>query len=131
MKTILFRQIILSTLALMASTYVLFASQEMVENCDDLTILIKQRPVVPEEAPRNTSLFFAEYNETLSAVMLGCNDSIGDVTVTLESTAGDWYQAVFDTSDGAILIPASGDSGHYTLTIETAAHVVYEGEFYL
>ncbi len=63
--------------------------------------------------------------------MLGCNDSIGDVTVTLESTAGDWYQTEFDTSDGAILVPASGDSGHYTLTIETAAHVVYEGEFYL
>ena len=63
--------------------------------------------------------------------MLGCNDSIGDVTVTLESTAGDWYQTVFDTSDGAILVPTSGLTGHYVLTIETADHTVYEGEFYL
>ena len=98
---------------------------------DGVSITIHQVPNEAIGAPRTVCPFFAEYNETLSAVMLGCNDSIGDVTVTLESTAGDWYQTEFDTSDGAILIPASGDSGHYTLTIETAAHVVYEGEFYL
>ena len=94
-------------------------------------IPIYQRPSSSNDFPRTESPFFAEYNETLSAVMLGCNDSIGDVTVTLESTAGDWYQTVFDTSDGAILVPTSGLTGHYVLTIETADHTVYEGEFYL
>lgn len=98
---------------------------------DGYTIPIHKVSTDPQGAPRDIVPFFAEYNETLSAVMLGCNDSIGDVTVTLESTAGDWYQTVFDTSDGAILVPASGDTGHYTLTIETADHTVYEGEFYL
>ena len=113
---------------------VLFASvipAKGIDVNDGLTITLKPRNDAQPGAPRDIVPFFAEYNETLSAVMLGCNDSIGDVTVTLESTAGDWYQTEFDTSDGAILIPASGDSGHYTLTIETAAHVVYEGEFYL
>ena len=98
---------------------------------DGHTIILLPRNTELPDGPRTGVPFFAEYNETLSAVMLGCNDSIGDVTVTLESTAGDWYQTVFDTSDGAILIPASGDTGHYTLTIETADHTVYEGEFYL
>ena len=94
-------------------------------------IPILQRPDTSNDAPRSAVPFFAEYNETQSAVMLGCNDSMGDVTVTLESTAGDWYQTEFDTSDGAILVPASGLTGHYVLTIETADHTVYEGEFYL
>lgn len=85
----------------------------------------------PEGAPRSAVPFFAEYYDTLSGVMLGCSESIGDVTVRLTSTAGDWYETVFDTSDGAVLIPASGLSGHYVLTIETADHTVYEGEFYL
>lgn len=98
---------------------------------DGYTISIHKVLSDPQGEPRDSVPFFAEYNETLSAVMLGCNDSIGDVTVTLESTAGDWYQTVFDTSDGAILVPASGLSGYYVLTIETADHTVYEGEFYL
>lgn len=94
-------------------------------------IPILQRPDTSNDAPRSVVPFFAEYDEMLSSVMLGCSDSIGDVTVTLTSTAGDWYQTVFDTSDGAILIPVSGLSGYYVLTLETADHTVYEGEFNL
>ena len=59
---------------------------------DGYTISIHKVLSDPQGAPRDMVPFFAEYNETLSAVMLGCNDSIGDVTVTLESTAGDWYR---------------------------------------
>ncbi len=131
MKTTTFRQILLSALAFMAGPFLLLGSQRMVELNDGLTIEIKQRPTIPEDAPRTAVPFFAEYFDTLSGVMLGCSESIGDVTVRLTSTAGDWYETEFDTSDGAVLVPASGLSGHYVLTIETADHTVYEGEFYL
>ena len=103
-------------------------------NCSSDPVIIHIGESVSTEvpgAPRTIVPFIAEYYDLWNAVMLGCSDSIGDVTVTLTSTAGDWYQTVFDTSDGAILIPASGDAGYYTLTIETAAHVIYEGVFYL
>lgn len=83
----------------------------------------------PEGAPRTAVPFFAEYYDTLCAVMLGCSESIGDVTVRLTSTAGDWYETEFDTSDGMLDIPVSGESGFYTLTIRTSAGVVYQGEF--
>lgn len=92
-------------------------------------IPILQRPDTSNDAPRTAVPFFAEYYDTLSAVMLGCSESIGDVTVRLASTAGDWYETEFDTSDGMLDIPVSGDSGFYTLTIRTSAGVVYQGEF--
>lgn len=94
-------------------------------------IPILQRPDTSNDAPRTAVPFFAEYYDTLSAVMLGCSESIGDVTVRLASTAGDWYETEFDTSDSAVLIPASGLSGHYVLTIETSEGQIYEGRFSL
>lgn len=103
----------------------------LVEDGTLVPILLQKPDALPGGAPRTAVPFFAEYYDTLSAVMLGSSESIGDVTVRLTSTAGDWYQTVFDTSDGAVLVPASGLSGHYVLTIETADHTVYEGEFYL
>lgn len=80
----------------------------------------------PEVVP-----FIAEYNDLWDAVVLTSIMNIGDVTVTLVSTAGDWYQTVFDTEDGMILIPASGESGYYTLTIVTSDNTTYQGEFVL
>lgn len=76
-------------------------------------------------------LFLAEYNDMWNCVILTCTESCGDVTVTLTSTAGDWYQTVFDTSDGVAIIPASGDSGNYTLSIDTGDGTHYAGEFIL
>lgn len=76
-------------------------------------------------------LFLAEYNDLWNCVILTCTESCGDVTVTLTSTAGDWYQNVFDTDDGSLLIPISGDSGHYVLTIITPDGTSYIGEFNL
>ena len=114
-------------MAMMVAGY----AKALVKQADDDTISIHKVSDDPHGAPRDAIPFFAEYDEMLSSVMLGCSDSIGDVTVTLTSTAGDWYQTVFDTSDGAILIPVSGLSGYYVLTLETADHTVYEGEFNL
>ena len=95
-------------------------------------------PIVRSTEPGGTfgrsleqQIFLAEYNDLLNCIVLTCVSSCGDVEVTLESTAGDWYQTVFDTLDGTILIPASGDSGNYTLTIVASDGTTYEGEFYL
>lgn len=128
LKTLLLKMGCAIVLVTLSAPIVL--AKKMVVNDGTTIILVPRNTDVPDY-PRSSVPFFAEYNAALSAVMLGCNASVGDVTVTLTSTAGDWYQTVFDTSDGAILIPVSGDAGYYTLTIETAAHVVYEGEFYL
>lgn len=99
---------------------------------DGHTIVLVPLPDIAVGTPRSTVPFFAEYIDAMNTVQLGCNDaSVGNVTVTLSSTAGDWYQTVFDTSDGPILIPASGNSGHYTLTLVTTAGDTYIGEFEL
>lgn len=96
---------------------------------DGETIILRPRDNDTGGAPRTAVPFFAEYYDTLSAVMLGCSESIGEVTVRLTSTAGDWYETEFDTSDGMLDIPVSGESGFYTLTIRTSSGVVYQGEF--
>ena len=62
-------------------------------------------------------------------VILGASSAIGTVSVYLTSTAGDDYSTCFDTSDGAILLPVSGNAGYYTLTIITPDGTHYVGEF--
>ena len=128
LKTIFLKLGCMLTIVTLSAPF--FAAEAMIDP-DGVTIILQPKDNEIHDAPRTIIPFFAVYYESLSTVMLGCNDSIGDVTVTLESTAGDWYQTVFDTSDGAILVPASGLSGYYVLTIETADHTVYEGEFNL
>lgn len=92
-------------------------------------ILIHQDPTDPSGDPRSPSFnpFFAY--EDGSSVTLGSVSSYGDVAVTLVSTAGDNYQTVFDTEDVQIVIPISGATGHYTLTLVTERGLVFEGEF--
>lgn len=115
---------LLAVTSFIPSTYALQA------NMGDPTVIVL-RPVLSglEEEPRNAVPFFAEYNELWNCVMLESLVSIGDVTVKMVSTAGDWYQTVFDTGDGSILIPVSGLSGHYTLTLVTSDGLTYTGEF--
>lgn len=109
---------------------------------EDQTISISGDPViipiwengstVVEGTPRNVPPFSAEYYSLLSGVLLSSQDiTLGNVSVTLSSTAGDWYQTVFDTSNGSILLPVSGESGHYTLTLVTSGGTTYIGEFVL
>ena len=98
---------------------------------DGLTIIIHRVDDESPDAPRSGSPFIAQYHNNWNAVQLASQDNVGNVTVTLTSTAGDWYQTVFDTSDGSILVPASGNSGHYTLTLVTSSGVTYIGEFEL
>lgn len=93
----------------------------------DITIIVV--PDNPGGAPRSAVPFVAEYSESYVAVVLRSVQECGLVSVTLESTAGDWFQTVFDSREGSILIPVSGTSGHYTLTMQTLDGVVYQGEF--
>ena len=99
------------------------------QRADGQTITIRVLPDNPQRPNRTEIPFFAEYNDVLNSVVLSCVDECGDVSVTLVSTAGDWYQTVFDTEDGSIIIPASGDSGHYTLTLVTSDGATSVGEF--
>ena len=64
-------------------------------------------------------------------VVLYSNESCGDVAVTLTSTTGDFYTTNFDTEDGSIIIPISGNSGYYVLTLVTEGGLIFDGEFYL
>ena len=116
---------------IIAASFTGLASENNTLLNDGESITIYQVPQKPINAPRSVVPFYAEYNDLMNTVMLGCSDSLGDVTVTLESTAGDWYQTVFDTEDGMILIPASGEEGYYTLTIVTSDNTTYQGEFVL
>lgn len=106
-------------------------AEESHSACSGNDILIAQRPLTPQGAPRTTvpNPFFA--TQETSFVLLGSYFECGIVTVTLVSTAGDYYTTDFDTEDGQIIIPISGDSGHYTLTLVTERGLVFEGTFEL
>lgn len=92
-------------------------------------IVIEPSTSEQPDVPRTPSFnpFFAY--EDGSSVTLGSVSPYGDVAVTLVSTAGDYYQTVFDTEDGQVIIPISGDAGHYSLTLVTERGLVFEGEF--
>ena len=93
-------------------------------------IIIVQRPDTPG-APRTPVVnpFVAELMDGSTSVLLGATDVIGTVSVQISSTAGDNYSTYFDTSDGAILLPISGNIGYYTLTISMPDGTLFIGEF--
>lgn len=101
----------------------------LVNQSDGKDILINPRPVIPGGMPRSpeTIPFFAELES--GYVLLGSLSSCGIVDVSLTSTAGDDFSTVFDTANGAIVIPISGYTGDYVLIITTSAGTEYIGEF--
>lgn len=96
---------------------------------DQIPILYKPDSFELPDTPRSPvyNPFYAFQGDC--SVILGCLSPYGDVSVTLESSAGDDYYTIFDTEDGQIIIPISGMSGHYTLTIVCAGGIVFGGEF--
>lgn len=114
--------------ALFCVSSLVFA-EESHSACSGNDILIAQRPLTPQGAPRTTvpNPFFA--TQETRFVLLGSQFEYGVVAVTLISTAGDYFTTDFDTEDGQIIIPISGMSGHYTLTIVCAGGIVFGGEF--
>lgn len=93
------------------------------------TILIVPKQSPDDEPRTSVHLFIAELMDGSNSVLLGATDTIGTVSVQIISTAGDNYSTYFDTSDGAILLPVSGNTGYYTLTIITPDGTHYVGEF--
>lgn len=114
-------------LAAFISSYNADASGKL--STEDVRIIIVEIPNNPDDAPRSVVPFIAEYNELMSSIVLTCISPCGDVGISLVSTAGDSYQTVFDTDDVTILIPVSGNTGYYTLTLVTSDNTVFEGNF--
>ncbi len=75
--------------------------------------------------------------DTLTQILYFCgakNRRVGDYDIrkrcnSMRNTAGDFFQTVFDTEEGSILIPISGNPGNYTLMLVMASGLVFEGEF--
>lgn len=93
-----------------------------------IPIIISQPGETDNRSPEQ-ALFHAQLWDTY--VILSCASSIGNVDVTLTSTAGDDYETVFNTAFGSILIPISGNAGSYRLDIVLTSGQSYYGEFVL
>ena len=98
---------------------------------DPEQIIIVQSSTIPPGSPRMPAYnpFYAELEN--GNVVLGSFSYNGTVEISLTSTAGDNYSTVFDTVDGTILIPISGNTGDYILLITTAFGLEFIGEFSL
>lgn len=96
------------------------------------TIILYPIPDAPG-APRTPVFnpFFAELIDGFTSVLLRANDNVGTVCILITSTAGDNYSTYFDSSDGTILLPISGNTGHYTMTITVSGGTQFVGEFTL
>lgn len=94
-------------------------------------VIVPEEPNNPEEEPRSPVFNpFSAYLQN-NQVILNCSTSYGLVSVSLVSTAGDNYSTVFDTGDGFIFIPISGNMGDYTLVLLDSLGTSYVGEFSL
>lgn len=109
------------------ASYPSYAS--LIKQTDGEDIILVPNPINPEGTPRTPANvpFYAEL-ETAN-VLLGSYSYCGIVVVSLTSTSGDDYSTVFDTSNGTIYIPISGNTGDYVLLITTLSGVEYVGEF--
>lgn len=96
---------------------------------DPEDIDVKPLPPPSTDPPRSLSFnpFYAQLDGT--CLLLGSTSSCGEVTVLLVSTAGDYYPVIFDTEDGEITIPISGNTGHYVITLTDGSGNQFYGEF--
>ena len=96
---------------------------------DGTVILIEPRNDSHDGEPRGP--VFNPFTAYLlnNTVVLESDMSYGLVNVILVSTAGDYYSTLFDTEDGTILIPVSGNSGDYSILITTLSGAQFIGTF--
>ena len=94
------------------------------------TIIIVQCPPT-SEGPRTQvpNPFVAVLMNGGTNVCLSATSPCGTVSGSITSTAGDNYTTYFDTSDGSILLPISGNTGYYLLSITMADGIQFKGEF--
>lgn len=99
-------------------------------SAEGVRIIIRQKPTEPQGAPKSISYnpFSAELTDVGVLLVSDCN--CGSADVTLWSVGGDYYYTVFDTSDGATLLPVSGNTGdYYTINITMSDGTEFEGDF--
>ena len=98
---------------------------------DPKQIIIVQSSTIPPGSPRMPAYnpFYAELEN--GNVVLGSYSYCGTVEISLTSTVGDDYSTAFDTADGTIRIPISGNTGDYILLITMATGLEFIGEFSL
>lgn len=94
------------------------------------TILIVPKPG-PEDEPRTNvpNPFFAELMDDSVTILLSVTNPCGTVSIQITSTAGDNHTTYFDTSDGAVLLPISGNTGNYSMTITLSNGFQFVGGF--
>ena len=94
-----------------------------------IPVVITPKPPVPGGNPRSPETSPYSAYHTTDYVYLSSDIDCGCVDVELYSTAGDSYSTVFSLSDENIIIPISGDSGEYVLTITDQLGQVFIGVF--
>ncbi|MBO4633952.1 MAG: hypothetical protein J5669_01120 [Bacteroidales bacterium] len=94
-------------------------------------IVIQPRPSGLTGSPRSPLFNPFLARQDGNTVLLGSTRSCGKVEVTMTSTAGDDYCIDFYTENGTILLPISGEAGHYTMILVTEIGLAFEGEFNL
>ncbi len=117
------------TTMMICLSFIVTVKPALAESMRGHTIIITQIPDAPD-APRTPVVcpFIAELMDGSDSVLLEATDTVGIVYVQISSTAGDNYSTYFDTSDGSIILPISGYTGYYTLTINFSG-VQFVGEF--
>lgn len=105
-----------------------YAIPQIIAN-DGMPIVIVNIPNELGDAPRGPVLNPFSAYQLNNQVTLESSVPFGLVSVSLSSTAGDYYTTVFDTEDGFIFIPISGLAGNYTLLLTTQSGPQYHGEF--
>lgn len=92
-------------------------------------ILILPQNDIPDDAPRGPIFNpFTAYLQN-NQVVLESSENCGLVAVEIASTTGFYYSTVFDTEDGYIVMPISGNVGSYTLTLTMSSGDVFVGSF--
>lgn len=124
--------IILSILLLIAliPSLIMYGSNYRIRVNDGPVVFYRDSLEI-DPIPRTLGIcpFYAEYYS--GNVYLSSTSSIGTVSVEVTSTAGDNYVTFFDTSEGEIILPVSGEPGYYLLRITVSADEHYIGRFEL
>lgn len=97
-------------------------------HCENISL--QAFPLLPPHGNTSANPFWAQYSS--NTVSLGSLDNYyGVVSVSLVSTAGDFFSCAFDTNNGSVNIPISGLCGNYTLTVVVSDRLSFQGEFEL
>ncbi len=125
------KPIVLAFICMMTAMGCLFKVNASVVSVPDGgdVIIIQQYPPNPGGNPRGPVFNpFTAYRMN-NTVVLESDTSYGLVSITLVSTVGDYITTVFDTADGSILIPISGNAGNYTLLLTDSTGAQFIGTF--